>query len=104
MSPDHLKEFWHAIAHQINNATANIMLETSTLQFLIEKKDLPKEQIIQILKYLDTSVEMVTASLIEMETIWEQMEKGQSLDLKTWEADFRRHLQQIKAKDLLDKK
>lgn len=98
MLKDDLRECWKVVAHQINNAIANILLEASTLQLHTEKLAGPKERILEVLKSMDLSVEVINTSLREMDEMWEKINQAPSLDLKTWEKDFRQRLIELKEK------
>lgn len=93
---EQIKVFWEVIAHKINNFNANIILEISTLQLLINKKDSSQEQIMRVLESIDSSVEMVSFCLREMEEIFEKMHKGETVDPEVWEKDFRRRIDQFR--------
>lgn len=92
-----LKPFWDIVAHKINNANANIILEISTLQLLLKKTDGSQEQILRVLGSIDLSVEIVSYCLREMEEIFEKtQQQDETLDLEVWEKDFRSRIEQLK--------
>lgn len=93
---DDLKAYWEVVAHQINNTTASILLETSTLQLLIKKLGSPREPFARAMTSLEISVEIIGACLEEMETILAHPDKEPLPEAAAWEKDFHQRLNRLR--------